>query len=311
LKKVNVVIDGKSINVPESYTVIMAAKELGIEIPAFCYEPSLEIVASCRICVVEIEGSRKLETACSTKVWEGMNVQTRSERVIKERRQILQLLLDNHPNDCLTCQKAGECLLQKYAYEYDVKFGDESSQVSLKIDKSNPYVYRDESKCILCGRCVRICAQIPERSVLCFANRGTEMKIAADYDKTMGSSSCVACQRCVSVCPVGALMDGRLMGRHRSWECEKEHIKCSVCQYGCDFELLKKGSRIVGVRSMAPGGGRPLCLKGRLTNELNYVDMSELAPVYMKKGEEYVQASWVEALALHRLINRIEKLEER
>ncbi|KDR94861.1 4Fe-4S dicluster domain-containing protein [Peptoclostridium litorale DSM 5388] len=309
MKSIELVIDGKQVVVPDNYTIIKAAEKLGIEIPALCYDPSLEIVASCRLCVVEVEGLSGLQTACSTKVCEGMVVSTKTQKVIAARRMILQLFLDNHPNDCLTCQKAGECLLQKYAYEYDVKFSEQSSSISLKIDDSNPYVLRDESKCILCGKCVRVCEQVEERAVLSFANRGIEMKVVADDDRSMGNSSCVSCQRCISVCPVGALMDARNMNKYRSWELEKEEIRCSVCQYGCSFEILKKGSNIVGVRAMAPGGGRPLCLKGRLANELNYVDMSEIAPVYVKRGQEYVQTTWTQALALNRIVNRLKMLD--
>lgn len=107
MREVNVVIDGKRVTVPEGYFIIQAAREVGIDIPALCYDPNLEVVGACRLCLVEIEGSRKLQTACSTKVRDGMVIHTESDRVVSSRKEILQLLLDNHPNDCLTCQKQG------------------------------------------------------------------------------------------------------------------------------------------------------------------------------------------------------------
>ncbi len=170
MNNVTLTIDGQKVTVPRDYNIIQAAKRIGIEIPALCYDPNLEIVGACRLCVVEIEGSRKVQTACSTKVKEGMVVHTESERVVNLRREILQLLLDNHPNDCLTCQKAGECLLQKYAYRYDVKFREhDGARRANFVDTSSPYILKDDSKCILCGKCVRTCAQVYDRKVLSFA----------------------------------------------------------------------------------------------------------------------------------------------
>ena len=151
--------------------------------------------------------------------WHGCLYQ--SERVINARKEILQLLLDNHPNDCLTCQKAGECLLQKYAYEYDVKFREHNgARRPALMDTSSPYILKDDSKCILCGKCVRTCAQVADRQVLTFANRGFDTRIVADSNFTLEESSCVSCNRCVTVCPVGALVDKRLLGKGRVWEYE-------------------------------------------------------------------------------------------
>ena len=122
MSNVNLTIDGYKVSVSSDLSILQAAQKLDIEIPALCYDPNLEVVAACRLCVVEIEGSKKLEASCSTKVRDGMVVHTESENVVETRKEILQLLLDSHPADCLTCQKAGECYLQKYAYQYDLKF---------------------------------------------------------------------------------------------------------------------------------------------------------------------------------------------
>jgi len=309
VKNVNLTIDGQSVTVPEGYSIIQAAKELGIEIPALCYDPNLEVVSACRLCLVEIEGSRKLETSCSVKVREGMVVNTETEKVVNARKNILQLLLDSHPNDCLTCEKAGECLLQKYAYRYNVKFRKHDGAVRPKLmDTSSPYILKDNSKCILCGKCVRTCNQIDDRKVLSFAERGYETKIVLDADQTFETSKCISCNRCVTVCPVGALVDKRLMGKVRTWDAEIKTVNCKVCQYGCEFEVLSKNKKKVAVRAKSPANGRPLCLKGRLTTELTQLENPDKP--YRKIGNKFVESSWSKTLGLSDIIEKIEKIEE-
>ncbi len=309
---INLLIDGIQVRVPKGTRIIEAAKEAGIEIPALCYDKNLEIVSSCRLCVVDIEGERKPLTACSTPVREGMVVHTESAKVVAIRKLLLRLLLDNHPNDCLTCQKSGECLLQKYAYRYDVAFRDHPGARRGKTtaeftDTSSPYILRDESKCILCGKCVRTCAEVATRTVLTFANRGFYTKIAADMDQTLEDSTCVSCNRCVTVCPVGALVDRRVYDeRLRIWDVSRSVIKCKSCDYGCNFEVLKKDDKRV-VRAKDPSNGRPLCLKGRLMTEAE--NNSQLKGPFKKFEENgkrfFREVSWAEALELEGLLKNI------
>ncbi|MCF6466084.1 2Fe-2S iron-sulfur cluster-binding protein [Clostridium sp. Cult2] len=304
MEKVTLTIDGKKVTVPKDYYIIQAAKKAGIDIPALCYDPNLEIVSACRMCLVEIEGKSKLETSCSTKVKEGMVVYTETEKVVKLRKEILQLLLDNHPNDCLTCQKAGECLLQEYAYRYDVKFREHDGARKLNyVDTSSPYILKDDSKCILCGKCVRTCAQIQGREVLSFAGRGFNTRIVANADFSLEESTCVSCNRCVVVCPVGALIDRRLLGKTRTWESNVKGVKCKACDYGCNFEVLSKNGKNIAVRAKAPSEGRPLCLKGRLTTELIYVEEPENP--YKKENGKFIETSWKEALELDGIFEKL------
>lgn len=305
---ITLTIDDQKVTVPENLTVLQAAEKLGIEIPALCYDKDLEIVSSCRLCIVEIKGSPKLQTSCSTLVSEGMVVYTESEKVIKMRKTILQLLLDNHPNDCLTCEKSGECLLQRYAYRYDVKFREHNGdRRKVFSDTSSPYILRDSSKCILCSKCVRTCSQVSDRQVLSFAERGFETRIVADADFSLEESKCVSCNRCVSVCPTGALIDRRATSKGRTWEFEIEDVKCKSCQYGCDFEVIKKNGKKVAIRAKKPGTGRPLCLKGRLTTELIHVDNPEQP--FTKQDSKFIESSWSEALELTKVIEKIELAE--
>lgn len=302
-------IDGIDVTVPENYTIIEAAKEIGVEIPALCYDPNLELVSSCRLCIVDVKGKNKLETACSTRVREGMVVNTKTKKIIELRRNIIQLLLDSHPNDCLTCDKAGECLLQKYAYDYNVKFREhDGAKRPELLDETSPYIIKDNSKCILCGKCVRTCAQIKqEREVLSFSERGYNTKISLDLEDTFESSTCVSCNRCVSLCPTGALMDRRALDKVRVWDANIKKIRCNVCAYGCEFELLQKNNKNVAVRALPPTKGRPLCLKGRLATELKYLDNPDTP--YRKIDSEFKKDKWIKVLGLEEIMDNIESLE--
>jgi len=307
---VNLTIDEIKVTVPEGTTILEAAKGIGIDIPTFCYDEALEIYGGCRICIVEVERARTLVASCCMPVAEGMVVHTESPRVVEARKTILSLMLSNHPNDCLTCEKAGKCKLQEYAYRYDVKFDVFKGEKHLyAIEDNNPYIERDMNKCILCGKCVRTCNQVEERQVLGFINRGFDTKVSTAFDETYEESNCVSCFRCVSVCPVGALKDKRAAGHGRTWEVEKSEITCSLCDYGCKFEIGKRNGKVVFVTPKAPGPGRPLCLKGKIGNELKYIENPEKP--YVKEDGRFVETTWPKALGLEELIEKIISLEKR
>ncbi|MDO5026433.1 MAG: 2Fe-2S iron-sulfur cluster-binding protein [Tissierellia bacterium] len=306
---VNLIIDGKSIKAEEGISILQAATEAGIEIPALCTDPNLEVVASCRLCMVEIEGMQKPETSCTIKVREGMVVKTKTPRVKKMRRQIIQLLLDSHPNDCLTCQKAGECLLQKYAYEYNASFRDhEGKKRKFDKDLTSPYILKDDEKCILCGKCVRACNQIEERRVLSLSNRGYKTKLALDWGKHFDKSTCVSCNRCVAVCPVGALMDRRSYRKARSWETERKTVECKVCEYGCKFDVISKNGVNIALEANRPDQGRPLCLKGRMTTEMLYLDKPDA--VYKKEKDSFKETTWAQVTGLEDAIEKVLRLDK-
>ncbi|HHV07012.1 MAG TPA: 2Fe-2S iron-sulfur cluster binding domain-containing protein, partial [Firmicutes bacterium] len=155
-------MDGRQGSVPSGSTVLDAAKSLGIEIPTLCHEPDLSIAGACRMCVVEVEQNKKnLPAACALPIAPGMVIHTNSPAVREARRTILELIIANHPLDCLTCEANGKCKLQQYCYDYGVKdtpYRGESRQY--EIDGSNPFIERDMEKCILCGKCVRVCGEV-------------------------------------------------------------------------------------------------------------------------------------------------------
>lgn len=307
---VTLTIDGKKVTVPEGTTVLEAAQMLGIDIPTFCYEKDLTAPGACRICVVEIEGWRNLPASCVTAVAEGMVVHTESPAVVEARRTILELLIANHPLDCMTCEKSGNCKLQDYAYRYGVSTTRfQGERHNYPIDDSNPYIIRDLNKCILCGKCVATCNAVPERSVINFAYRGFQTKIATALDTELKDSDCVYCNRCVAVCPVGALVDKMAAGKGRAWELEKEEVTCVFCEAGCRFNILRKQGKVVAVTAAAPGPGRPLCLKGRLGMNLLYNPDVPKRPLIKKDGK-FTEVSWQEALGLNDLLARAREMED-
>ncbi len=204
---VHLMIDGQSVEVPEGTMILEAAQQADIHIPTLCYHEDQKIKAVCRICVVEVEGSRALSTACSTPVMEGMVIHTASPKVLKARKNLLELIFSRHPQNCLVCSKSGKCDLQKIAQDmgmheqihYDIEYN------SRPIDKTSPSIVRDISKCVLCGRCLETCNEIQEVHVLSKENRGFSTLIAPGYGLSLGDTCCINCGQCYQVCPVGSI----------------------------------------------------------------------------------------------------------
>ena len=294
---VKLTIDQQIVEVPDHFSVLMAAKQLGIDIPTLCYDERLTPHAACRMCVVEL-GNGKIVTACSTPVSEGMEVQTESAEVVNARKGILELILANHPLDCLTCETAGQCKLQDYCYRYDVK--GSSYKGDLKephVDDSNPFYISDQAKCIDCGLCVRVCNELQMTSAIDFANRGFDTYISPSFGLTLDESPCVSCGNCVAVCPVGALMP-KSKTKFRSWEVQKVRTTCAYCGVGCQLDLLVKGNKVVGIEpANGPSNEGLLCVKGRFAfNFLGHPN--RLKTPLIRKGDQLVEATWAEAYAL-------------
>lgn len=309
MANVTLTINGKEVTVPAGTSVLDAARGAGFFIPTLCHDPNNPGYGGCRICVVNIKGARALVASCVAEAANGMVVETESPDVVEARKTIIELLLANHPTDCLTCDKNGDCRLQDYAYRYDVrKSGFEGEKHNYPIDDSNPYIIRDLNKCVLCGRCVRTCEQVEDRQVINFAYRGFNTKVAPAMDTNLAESACVSCARCVMVCPVGALTYKNLAGKARTYEIRKEQVTCTFCEAGCQFDLNYKGDKVLGVTARETGEGRPLCLKGRLGLELLYSD-EPLTPM-LKKDDQFVEVSWAEALGMDAVLKKLEELKK-
>lgn len=204
---IHLTIDGEAIAVEPGTTILEAARRLNVHIPTLCYHEDQAVKAVCRICVVEVEGQRLLPAACSTPVAEGMIVKTASPKVIKARKNIMELILARHPQDCLVCSKNGSCELQKIARDLNMTRPNryELQPRDSRFDDSSPSLVRDMSKCILCNRCVETCSQQLGIMVMAKENRGFETVIVPPYGKKLLDTSCVNCGQCIQVCPVGAI----------------------------------------------------------------------------------------------------------
>ena len=209
MKKITLTIDGRKVEVEEGVTILEAAKKARINIPHLCYHENLSIYGACRVCVVEIEGRKRLEASCATLAEEGMVVKTNSPRVRRARRLIVELLLASHPEDCFTCERSESCDLRKLAYELgirDLRF-KKARKYHYEIDFSSPAIVRDFDKCVLCGRCVRVCSEIQGVEAIEFANRSDKTQVLTFFNEGINNSECVTCGQCILVCPTGALKE--------------------------------------------------------------------------------------------------------
>lgn len=208
MSKVNVIIDGIKVEVEENTSILNAAKEIGITIPTLCYLKEQGIKANCRICTVEIKGRNKFVTACSTPVYEGMEVLTNSKKVRQIRKTILELILADHPKDCLSCVRNNNCELQSLAAQYNVRrIAFEQRVTKLPIDDKNPAIVKDPNKCIKCGRCVEACRNVQEMNIINYAFRSGEYTISTPFGIPLDETACLYCGQCTTVCPVGALYE--------------------------------------------------------------------------------------------------------
>ncbi len=297
---IKLTIDGREVEVSSGTTVLNAAEQVGIHIPRFCYDKELSSCGACRICVVEIEGMRNLVASCVTEAAPGMVVKTETPAVVEARKAVLELLLADHPHDCMTCDKLGDCRLADYCYRYGVKSSPfEGARHNYPLDDSNPFIVRDMNKCILCGLCVRACNEVVGKDNLHFAYRGFDRKATTCGDVPYVESDCTFCGTCVAFCPTGALMERSMLGTARRWELEKVRTTCPFCGTGCTFDLRVHDGRVVGVTTSedAVVNGRALCIKGRFGWDFIYNEKRLTTPLIKKNGE-FVPATWDEALDL-------------
>jgi NADP-reducing hydrogenase subunit HndD len=212
-KKISLKIDDVPLTVDAGTTIMEAAEQLGIRIPRLCYHPDLSLAGSCRVCIVDVKGMGYYMAACSSQVWEGMEVQTNSPEIRQARRDIVELLIDNHPRECQTCERDGNCELQNLAYSMGVRARHfEGQRKRFPIAVSSHSVVRDSEKCVLCGRCVRVCSEIQGVHNLSQHGRGFHTVVGPAHIAEMDDSVCIQCGQCINVCPTAAFIEKRGAG---------------------------------------------------------------------------------------------------
>jgi formate dehydrogenase alpha subunit len=332
MKEITLTINGRQVKGEEGDTVLNVCKANGIYVPTLCHKDGLSDVGACRMCVVEIERERRVMPACTYPVRDGLAVKTHTERLERYRRLLLELILSEHEHNCLVCEKNGNCELQNLVYQYGIdKVSFPINKSVEPIDDSSAVISRDPNKCILCGRCVRACAEIAGQGILNFANRGNKTVIVADLSWPLGESNCVSCGACIQACPTGTLSEKLARFQGRSWEFRKVQTTCPYCGVGCQIELnikdlpegQKKGAkldtsmvfapkvqRIVKVYGVedAPYNQGNLCVKGRFG--FDYVNHPDrLTTPLIKRDGKFEQAGWDEALDL--IATRFKELKDK
>ena len=319
------VIDGQEFPFDPGETILQVAQRHDIRIPTLCYLKRATPTGACKLCLVEVEGKENLVQSCRYLASAGMVVRTESARIVEERRLNLERLMLSGRHNCLfqdlgedswddfqikavdfeehqdVCPAYGACRLQELAIEYKVEV-DPAKQppVSYPIENVNPFIVRDFSRCILCGRCVKACNEIQVNNVIHFDNEDTPNKVVTKEDLVLKDSNCVFCGECVQACPVGALVPVRdFEGDRLPLNTKKIQTTCTYCGVGCQLFLHVKDNRVIkvtGVEELGPNYGS-LCVKGRFGYDF-INDPERLKTPLIRKNGELQEASWEEALDL-------------
>ena len=298
---VTVTIDGKELSVEENLTILEAAQTADIKIPTLCYLKDVNEIGACKMCVVEVEGSRHLVTSCNTKVRDGMVINTKSDRVINSRKQVLNMLLANHDVRCFSCSKSGDCRLQDLSNEYGItKSCYEASAAKFAAKKENPFLTYYPELCINCQRCVSTCNKVACNGTLHNGKIGTRTLIDAPFGPDWKETACESCGNCAAVCPTGALV-AKNRRNYQVGKVKKVLTTCPHCATGCQYYLVVKDNKIVDVEPAdGPSNKGLLCVKGRF-GSFNFVHSPERLKYPLIKNKEtgeFERASWDEALDL-------------
>ena len=293
-------IDGKEIEVEMTTLLLEAAKEAGVKVPTFCYQADLSRLGACRICLVEIEGQKKLQPACVTPVMQDMIVYTESKKVKDARAGVLEFFLSNHAMDCPVCDKGGECELQDMVYKHGPSTGSHAEKKIRFHERDyplSPVIVKNSNRCVKCLRCVRVCKESVGIGVLGSLGRGAHQEETSFLRNYL---DCNHCGNCIEVCPVGCYMRRPYRFKARPWDLESATTICPYCATGCQTKVQSRDGEII--RSIAKLGKgvnhEMLCARGRFG--LDYASHPERLTTPLKKNEEgeFEEISWEEAIRL-------------
>ena len=321
-----ILINGHEFTFLGGETILQVARRNGIEIPTLCYMKNAAPTGACRICLVEVVGARALVASCATPAAPKMVVRTETPAVVRARRMNLELLLSSGHHNCLVqdldmdswtdfqlkamspkehedlCPAYGTCRLQELAIKDQIRTNRFApNEPGHRIENVNPFIVRDLSRCILCGRCVQACNEVQVNNAISFGYRGKHSKIVARGDRALKDSDCVFCGECVQACPVGALVTTQDLESRTPDKGETKMVRttCSYCGVGCQMYLHVRKDQIVkvtGVEELGPNFGS-LCVKGRFGYDFVH-DPERLTKPLIREGGSFREATWDEALSL-------------
>jgi NADH-quinone oxidoreductase subunit G len=290
-------IDGKIVEFKQGQTIITAAKAAGIDIPHFCWHPSLSVSGNCRVCLVEIEKMPKLAISCATLAADGMVVYTKSEKAVQARSAVMEFILINHPLDCPICDEAGECKLQEYAYAHG---SGESRFEEIKVRKEKriqlgPHIKFDGERCIMCSRCIRFSDEIAKKNQLTFVERGDHVTITTFPGESFDNPYTL---NTTDICPVGALTNQDFRFKSRVWEMSRTNSVCIGCARGCNTEVWVRNNEILRLtpRQNDRVNNYWMCDNGRLNTFKNVNTENRIDGPSIRRDGLLANVPWDEAL---------------